>query len=144
MVQAKIVETIGKLDSNYRSKNMEGFRVKFIKELKSFGQGRMVVGNSLFDSFVEEILMDFRNATVESVSKSNQRTTQSSTNLGKYTYATLPFTASEKQTILTKFTAKYMKGKSIQEAQKYIEEELAVANEQKQNEIIDLLKECYK
>jgi hypothetical protein len=60
------------------------------------------------------------------------------------TFDTLPFNAEEKQTILTNFTAKFFKGKSSSEAQKYIEEALEKASPEKQNEIIELLKECYK
>jgi ribosomal protein S7 len=70
--------------------------------------------------------------------------TQSAVNPSKYTYATLPFTAEQKQNILTNFTAKYMKGKNTSEAQKYIEEALNKADEQGQKEIIEKLKECYR
>ncbi len=76
--------------------------------------------------------------TAPTVAK-NLRTTSS-----KLTFNTLPFTALEKQTILTNFTAKYMKGKSIQETQKYIEEALAKSDEQGQQKIIEKLKECYR
>lgn len=62
----------------------------------------------------------------------------------KLTFNMLPFTSLEKQTILTNFTAKYMKGGSIQQTQKYIEEALAKSNEQEQQKIIEKLKECYK
>ena len=50
----------------------------------------------------------------------------------------------EKETILTNFTAKFFKGKSVREAQKYIEEALEKADEQGQKEIIEKLKSCYK
>ena len=62
----------------------------------------------------------------------------------KYTYLTLPFSKAEKETILTNFTAKFFKGKSVREAQKYIEEALEKADEQGQKEIIEKLKSCYK
>jgi ribosomal protein S17 len=62
----------------------------------------------------------------------------------KYTYLTLPFSKAEKETILTNFTAKFFKGKSTREAQKYIEEALEKADEQGQKEIIEKLKSCYK
>ena len=59
-------------------------------------------------------------------------------------FSELNFTASEKQTILTNFTAKYLSGKTTQEAQKYIDEALAKSDEQGQKEIIEKLKECYR
>jgi hypothetical protein len=62
----------------------------------------------------------------------------------KYTFFTLPFSKAEKESILTNFTAKYMKGKSTLEAQRYIESALEKADEQGQNNIIEKLKECYK
>ena len=61
----------------------------------------------------------------------------------KYTYFTLPFSKAEKANILINFVDKYMKGKSTKDAQKHIEEALAKADQQKQEEIIELLKECY-
>ena len=70
--------------------------------------------------------------------------TSSSIIVGQYTYDTLPFTVDQKTNILTNFVDKYMKGKSTEEAQKHIEQALAKADQQKQEEIIELLKECYK
>jgi hypothetical protein len=62
----------------------------------------------------------------------------------KYTFYTLPFSKEEKESILANFTAKYMKDKSVREAQIYIESALEKADEQGQNNIIEKLKECYK
>jgi hypothetical protein len=61
-----------------------------------------------------------------------------------YTYFTLPFTKEQKETILANFTEKYFKGKHPSVAKRYIEEALEKASPEKQNEIIELLKECYK
>ena len=62
----------------------------------------------------------------------------------KYTYATLPFSIAEKETIITNFTNKYFKDKPKGVAIKYITEALEKADEQGQQEIIEKLKECYK
>jgi predicted NAD-dependent protein-ADP-ribosyltransferase YbiA (DUF1768 family) len=307
MVEEKIKEVVVKLDSNFKSKNMVGFRFNFINALNNNGSGRISIGNSLFDSMVEQVLMKFRDAVFVSNAKLNTgvaSTAQSSTNLpgpetkiniyagtgentelsnfaerpfatignlrfntvegafqywkvhytdgayteeegddlleklqnatgaeakkigrtiknlnatrwdarssylmkdfikesfkqnpdalakllatgnatfthtqdktkwgkefpkllmevrdelkttlpstsiGKYTYATLPFTAEQKQTILTNFAIKLAatlnKEQTAADAKQYIEEALAKVDEQGQKEIIELLKECYK
>jgi hypothetical protein len=45
---------------------------------------------------------------------------------------------------LTNFTRKYFPGKNESVAREHIDQALANANPQKQAEIIELLKECYK
>lgn len=62
----------------------------------------------------------------------------------KYTFETLPFDKVMKENILSNFRDKYMKGKSIEEAKQHIENALSKADPQKQNDIIEKLKECYK
>jgi hypothetical protein len=73
--------------------------------------------------------------------------TQPSVKVGKYTYDTLPFTVDQKTKILTNFaiklTASLKKEHTTADAKQYIEEALAKADQQKQEEIIELLKECY-
>jgi hypothetical protein len=149
IVKNELRSIITDLDTSYRKNNYVGFRVKFINELK-FSSGRIVVGKTLFDSLVEEILMEYRQAVLASSAKLNQASARLEDNItqskqvGSFTFNTLPFTAEQKQTILTNFTAKYMKGKSEREAKKYIEEALEKRDAEGQKEIIELLKECYR
>ena len=60
IVKDRILKTIAAIDNNYRSNNTTGFRIKLANELRLSSGGRIVVGNTLFDSIVEEVLMSFR------------------------------------------------------------------------------------
>lgn len=60
IVKDRILKTIAELDNNYRSKDSVGFRFRLKNELLNNGLGRISVGNTLFDSMVEEVLMTFR------------------------------------------------------------------------------------
>ena len=71
LVESKIKEAIVKLDSDFKSKNMVGFRFNFINALNNNGSGRIEIGNSLFDSMVEQVLMKFRDAVFVSNAKLN-------------------------------------------------------------------------
>jgi hypothetical protein len=109
---------------------------------------------------VKDAIQDFNDKfkTLENISLKNDRLTgvveQTEMDINKllpaegavvkYTYATLPFSIAEKETIITNFTNKYFKDKPKGVAIKYITEALEKADEQGQQEIIEKLKECYK
>jgi hypothetical protein len=71
IVKEQLRSIIADLDTSYKKNNYVGFRVKFINELK-FSSGRIVVGKTLFDSLVEETLMEYRQAVLTSSAKLNQ------------------------------------------------------------------------
>ncbi len=60
IVKERILKTIGDIDNNYNSNNSSGFRSQLAIELRSSSANRISIGNTLFDSIVEEILMSFR------------------------------------------------------------------------------------
>jgi hypothetical protein len=146
IVKQRVLKTIAELDNSYKGKSTVGFRFKLKNELTS-ATGRIVIGNTLFDSIVEEVLMSFRSdikTKTNKVAVNSVDTVLKPVENNKYTYSTLPFSKEEKETILTNFTEKYFKGKSSSEAQKYIEEALEKASPEEQKEIIEKLKACYR
>ena len=60
IVKDRILQTIAAIDNNYRSNNTTSFRIKLANELRLGSGGRLAIGNTLFDSMVEEVLMSFR------------------------------------------------------------------------------------
>lgn len=76
IVEEEIKDIIAELDKSYIANNYVGFRARFKNELKTIGEGRIVVGNTLFDSLVEETLMKFRNAVIAQSSKLQQPSVQ--------------------------------------------------------------------
>jgi hypothetical protein len=68
-----VKQAVAKLDKSYSSKASVGYRALFINLLDTIGNGRIVVGNSMFDSMVEQVLMKFRQAVINSHAKLNKQ-----------------------------------------------------------------------
>jgi hypothetical protein len=72
MTEDAVKQAIAKLDKSYSSKASVGYRALFINLLNTIGNGRIVVGNSMFDSMVEQVLMSFRQAVINKNSNIKQ------------------------------------------------------------------------
>ena len=65
IVEKEMRKIIIDLDKSYRANNYQSFSIQFMKQLLDMPYGRITIGNSLFDSLVEEVLMNFRNTILE-------------------------------------------------------------------------------
>ena len=64
IVEQELRKIIIDLDKAYKANNYASFSIQFMNQLFNMPYGRIAVGNSLFDSLVEEALMNFRNTIV--------------------------------------------------------------------------------
>ena len=65
IVEQEIRKIIIDLDKSYKANNYVSFTIQFMSQLFNMPYGRITVGNSLFDSLVEEALMKFRNTIID-------------------------------------------------------------------------------